>query len=324
MIENIQQLEEKIEEKYKNITGIMVQKRGQIVYESYFNDSGSENKFHVYSVTKSIVAILIGIAVDKGLIKDINQMVLDFFPDYPVKKREKTIYQVSIKDLLTMTAPYKYRAAPYMKYFKSDDYLKVSLDLLGGNGSIGDFNYTPLIGPDILSGILSKVSGQSVYDFAKDHLFKPLKINVENMITFTSKEEQLGFNKSKDISGWVADSKGINTAGWGLSLSVSDMTKIGQLILNGGLWEDEPIVSETWISNCMTKHSLWTKMNLAYGLLWWVIDEEAGIVAAIGDGGNVIYANKDKGIVVSITAFFKPKVTDRIEFIRREIEPLFM
>lgn len=79
MVENIQQLEEKVMKKHKNITGIMVQKSNQIVYEQYFDDAGPEDRFHIYSVTKSIVALLMGIAVDKGLIGDIHQKIMDFF-----------------------------------------------------------------------------------------------------------------------------------------------------------------------------------------------------------------------------------------------------
>ncbi len=323
MIKDIQQLEEKIKGKYENMTGLLVQKEGRTVYEQYFNDAVPENKFHIFSVTKSIVALLIGIAVDKGIIKDINQKVLDFFPDYKVKQREKTIYEVTLKDILTMTAPYKYQTAPYTQYFMSDDYLKVSLDLLGGKGTIGDFKYTPLVGPDILSGILEQVSRQSMYAFAKQHLFNPLNIQVKESIVFTSKEEQLAFNESRDISAWVADLQGLNTAGWGLSLSVTDMAKIGQLMLSGGLWEGEQIVSKAWIDQCTTGHSVWTEMNLHYGLLWWVIDEEEGAVAAIGDGGNVIYVNRNQDIVVCITATFRPQINDVVDFIRENIEPFY-
>ena len=65
-------------------------KDGEIQYENYFNGGSRESTIHVYSVTKSIVSILIGIAIDKGCIKSVNQKVLDFFPDYIVKKRQKT------------------------------------------------------------------------------------------------------------------------------------------------------------------------------------------------------------------------------------------
>lgn len=323
MIKNIEQFEKKINQKYQNLTGLVIEKSGETAYEQYFNEAGPDNRFHVYSVSKSIVAILIGIAIDKGFINDIHQKVVEFFPEYVVKQREKTIYHVTLKDLLTMTAPFKYRRAPYIRYFKSGDFLKFSLDLLGGKGKIGDFNYTPLVVPDILSGILQRATGQSMYEFAKRYLFEPLNIQVDDVIVFTSKEEQMAFYKANAMSVWVADGKGINTAGWGLTLCAEDMTKIGRLMINGGLWEGQQIVSSPWINQCMTKHSVWAEMNLSYGFLWWVIDEKVGIAAAIGDGGNVIYVNREKDLVVSMTALFKPGVTDRIEFIREDIEPLF-
>lgn len=87
------ELEDKINKDYNNITGVVVLKDGKIQYENYFNGCSSENTIHVYSVTKSIVSILIGIAIDKGYIKSIDQKVLDFFPDYIVKK-EKNQYRM--------------------------------------------------------------------------------------------------------------------------------------------------------------------------------------------------------------------------------------
>ena len=106
--EKIMELEEKIKKDYSNIAGIVVQKDGQNVYEKYFNNCTADSRIHVYSVTKSILSILIGIAIDKGYMKSVNQKVLDFFPEYKVKKGEKTIQNVTLKDMLTMTAPYKY------------------------------------------------------------------------------------------------------------------------------------------------------------------------------------------------------------------------
>lgn len=99
-----------------------------------------------------------------------------------------------------MTAPYKYKFNPYIKYFTSDNWVKFSLDLLGGKGQIGKFRYAPLIGSDIMSGILGKVTGQSVINFAQENLFAPLGIVVEKNIIFHSKEEQLAFNQATDIA----------------------------------------------------------------------------------------------------------------------------
>ncbi len=314
-------LEKAIKRSYRNIAGIVVMHNGKMLYESYFNECAAASNIHVYSVTKSIISILIGIAIDKGKIKSIHQNVLDFFPDYAAKTSEKTIQHIELKDLLTMTAPYKYLSAPYIKYFTSDDWITFTLNLLGGKGQIGKFRYAPLIGPDLLSGIILKTTGQSVFDFAAENLFLPLDIRVEKNIFFHSKEEQLAFNKSKNISGWVVDGTGLNAGGWGLSLSPADMAKIGQLYLDKGMWKGKQIVSAKWIEESTKEHSRWEKHNLAYGYLWWIIDEREHAYAAMGDGGNVIYVNEKKKVVVSIASLFKQNAKDRIELIKKYIEP---
>ena len=321
--DKVRKLEDKINKDYNNITGIVVLKDGKIQYENYFNGCSSESTIHVYSVTKSIVSILIGIAIDKGYIKSVDQKVLDFFPNYIVKKREKSIQNITLKNLITMTAPYKYIIPPYIKYFTSNDMVNFSLNYLGGLGKIGKFKYTPLIGPDILSGILVNATGKSLLDFARENLFTPLGINIDGNIRFNSKEEQLAFNNATNISGWVVDSCGINTAGWGLALSPMDMAKIGQLYLDAGIYNGKQIVSTKWIKESTTEHSRWKKLNLPYGYLWWINNDIEDGFAAMGDGGNVIYVNKDRNIVVAITSLFKRNVTDRIDFIKNYIEPIF-
>jgi len=315
-------LEKLLQTSYSNTAGLVILKNGETVYETYLNEYTTASKLHVFSVTKSIISILIGIAIDKGHIKSINQKVLDFFPEYVVKNGEKTIQNVTLKDMLTMTAPYKYQAEPYTEYFTSDNWVKSALDLLGGKGKIGEFRYTPLIGPDIFSGILAKATGRSVLDFATEYLFAPLDIHVDGNVVFRNKEEQLAWYDKKHFSGWVADPQGINTAAFGLALTTMDMAKIGQLYLDGGICREKQIVSANWIDESTKEHSRWDK--LAYGYLWWIIDEKEHSYAAMGDGGNVIYVNEKKNIVISMTALFTPQAKDRIELIKESIEPLFL
>ena len=316
-------LEKMICEEYSNIAGIVVRKHDQLVYEKYWKDCTKESTLHIYSVTKSILSILIGIAFDKGYLTNIDQPVLDFFPEYTVRKREKTIQHVTLKNMLTMTAPYKYKTGPYIKYFTSEDWVTFALDLLGGKKAIGEFFYAPLIGPDILSGILMKATGKTVLEFAREHLFSPLAIDVQKAIHFQSKEEQFAFNKAKDISGWVADPKGVNTAGWGLTLTARDMAKLGQLYLNGGIWNGQQIVSKAWIEESTKEHSRWDQMNLPYGYLWWLGNGEKQSFAAMGDGGNAIYVLPEKDLVVSIIGFFKPRAKDSIDLIETYLVPMF-
>ena len=317
------QMEKVISKSYENIGGIVVLKDGKSQYECYYNGCSAFSTFHVFSVTKSIISLLIGIAIDKGYIKSINQKILDFFPDYVVKSGEKTIQKITLKDMLTMTAPYKYKSEPYDEYFASANWVNSALDLLGGKERIGEFRYAPLIGPDILSGILVNATGHSVLDFATEYLFSPLGIHVPGNIVFQNEEEQLAWYNEKDVKGWVADRNGVNTAGWGLNLTPVAMAKIGQLTLDGGLWEGKQIVSAEWIHESTTEHSRCNQWDLSYGYLWWIIDEKGPIYAAMGDGGNVIYINAKEKIVVSIASLFVPNAKDRLELIKDYIEPVF-
>ncbi len=319
----IASLEYKIEKEYGNIAGIIVLKDDNVVYKKYFNQCSENDPIHIFSVTKSIVSMLFGIALDKGCIKNLDEKVIGFFPNYQIKKREKTIQHITIRNLLTMTAPYKYRFNPYPKYFSSEDWVMSSLDFLGGRGKNGNFKYAPIIGIDILSGVLINTTGKSVLEFAQDNLFYPLGIFVDKNIYFQNKQEQLDFYKSKGANGWVADLKGTNTAGWGLSLTTMDMAKLGQLYLNEGYWNGRQIISGKWIAESTQVQSVWKARHLKYGYLWWVIDEAEHSYAALGDGGNAIYVNPKDRIVVAVSSLFVPGVKDRIDFIKREIEPLF-
>ncbi|WP_271407341.1 serine hydrolase domain-containing protein [Tenacibaculum soleae] len=313
------ELEKKIQEDYTNIAGIIIMKNNDILFEKYFNDYKKNDTIHIASVTKSILSILIGIAIDKGFIKNTEQNVLDFFPKYVLKKREKTIQKVTIRHLLTMTAPFKFKSEPYTKVYSSEDWTKSVLDLLGGKILSEDFKYTT-IGLQVLSGILTNATGKSTLDFASENLFSLLDIKIPENLRIHNKEEHFSFLKDKYVNGWVIDPKGTNTAGWGLTLTTRDMAKIGQLFLNKGKWNNIQIVSSKWINESTKKHS---QLNdLAYGYLWWIIDnKENNCFSAIGDGGNIIYVDQLKNTIIAITSQFMPRAKDRIELIKKYIIP---
>ncbi len=319
--EKIRAMEEIVEREHGNIAGMVVRKGGKVVYERYRNGYTAGEAVHVFSVTKSVVSLLIGIAIDKGFIEDAEQRVLNWFPEYTIKRGEKTIQKITLRHLLTMTAPFKYKSAPYTRYFTSDDWVRASLDLLGGRKEPGEFRYTPLIGPDILTGILAAATGMPAARFARRYLFSPLEIGEKRDIVFRDKEEQLGFLKARGINGWVADPKGNHTAGWGLTLTPAEMARLGQLCLDGGVWRGRQIVSSAWLAESTREHSRWPALDLPYGYLWW-----AGVAngyAAMGDGGNMIYVSPKSGMTVAVAASFQPTAKDRVELIEKWIEPAF-
>jgi CubicO group peptidase (beta-lactamase class C family) len=322
MNKNIANLEHMVRTAYRNIAGIVVLKNGERVYEGYFDGYTSEDTLHMTSVTKSVVSALIGIAIEQGSIQSVDQKVLEFFPDYRIKRGEKTIQAVTLRNLLTMTAPYKYRSEPYTRVYTSADWTRAALDLLGGRAGItGKFKYST-VGTQILSGILMNASGQSMLDFAGEHLFKPLSIQVPQPKRLPSRNEHFAFIKGRRASGWVVDPQGVNTAGWGLCLAPRDMAKIGQLYLNGGEVGVERIVSTKWIADSTTQKSRWGK--LPYGYLWWILNIKGSHgFAALGDGGNAIFVVPKMGVVVAIASRFMPRPKNRIKLITEHILPLF-
>ena len=321
--EAIKKLEQSVREEYGNTTGILACKDGETVCEAYFNGYSSGDAAHLFSVTKSVFSILIGIAIDRGEIKSVDERVLAFFPEYIGKAGDPTIQAITIRHLLTMTAPYRYDTEPYEEFFTSPNPIAIALNYLGGDAPIGEFRYSAIGGTHILSGILTRATGKSALEFAQEHLFSPLEIDVPRDIVLHNAEEHAAVMNDKATRGWVVDPQGNNMASWGLFLSPRAMAKIGQLVLNGGIWQGRRIVSEKWIAESTREQSRCTQWgNLGYGYLWWIIDEDS--FAALGDGGNAIYVNKRKKLVIALTARFVPDAKDRISWIKRELEPMFL
>ena len=119
-------------EEYSNTLGIVAYKNNKKVYEDYFNNATKDESVHTFSIAKSIVAILIGIAIDKGYIKSVHQTILDFFPEYKIKRNQEQLKDVTIEDILTMRVPYKYKYEPYTKVFTSQNWGEKILELIGG------------------------------------------------------------------------------------------------------------------------------------------------------------------------------------------------
>lgn len=325
---NKEELHDIVKEQQSNICQIVAMRSNEVVYSDAWNNYKTTDTVHIASVTKSIISILIGIAIDKGMIKSINQKVLDFFPDYVTKRGEKTIQEVSLYHLLTMTAPYKYKSEPWTKVCTSEDWTKTILDLLGGKkGITGEFKYTTL-GIHILSAIITTVSNMSTLEFANEYLFKPLGIKERDAYMVKNKEEHIGFVTSKlpKEDCWFCDNKGIAISGFGLCVSAENLAKIGQMCLDGGVFNNQRIVSSEWIIQMTTSYVKCDEKFafMQYGYLWWVIDEEKKIYSAIGDSGNVIYVNSDKKIVITVTSTFKPLVFDRVQFIQKYVEPFIV
>nr|MCR5341599.1 beta-lactamase family protein [Saccharofermentans sp.] len=295
-----------------NICQIYVIKDGETVYDDCWHGFKTEDAMNVNSVTKGVMALLAGIALDRGCINSVDQKVMDFFPDYTVKRGEKTIYDVTIKHLLTMTAPYKGKSEPWKKVCTSQDFTIAILDYLGGRrGITGEFRYATL-GIQILAGIIERATGEKCIDFANRNLFEPLGLPKRIPHGDSSKEDQFDFfmNKNPRKYEWYSDPQGSVTAGWGLCMSARDMAVIGALVSNFGQYDGTRIISEEYLSDMIAPHhKLGERFGyMNYGYLWYKPYYDKDVYAAIGDSGNIIYVNMEKKISVGITGTFKPRI----------------
>ncbi len=308
-----------------NVCQIYAIKDGKTVIDDCFKGFKTEDAMNVNSVTKGVMALLAGIALDKGYIKSVDQKVMDFFPDYKVKRGEKTIYDVTVKHLLTMTAPYKGKSEPWKKVCTSEDWTLAILDYLGGRAGItSEFRYATL-GIQILAGIIERGSGEKCIDFANRNLFLPIGIPEHFIHGDSSKEDQFDFfmNKNPRKNEWYSDPKGAVTAGWGLCSSARDLAKLGELVLNHGEYQGKRIVSEEYIKDMTAPHlKLGERFgNMNYGYLWYKPYDDRNVFAAIGDSGNIIYVNEKENVSVGMTGTFKPRIFDRVDFIEKKVLP---
>ncbi len=309
-----------------NICQIYAIKDGKTAYEDCWHGFKTDDCMNVNSVTKGIMGLLAGIAIDKGFIKSVDAKVMDFFPDFPVKRGEKTIYDVTVRHLLTMTAPYKYKSEPWTKVCTSEDWTLTVLDFLGGRkGITGEFKYATL-GIQILAGVIERAAGEKCIDFANKFLFTPLGLAERISHGDSSKEDQFDFfmNKNPRKPEWYVDPQGTVTAGWGICMSAGEMARIGAMVLNGGTYDGKRILSEEYLNDMLAPHlKLGERMGyMNYGYLWYRPYDDREVYAAIGDSGNIIYVNMEQNVSVGITGTFKPRIFDRVEFIEKKVLPV--
>ena len=308
-----------------NICQIVVLRNGEEICSGEWNGYAKEDCVHIASATKSMMSLLIGIAQDQGKIGSTEDKVLQYFPQYRVKRGENTIRDVTIEHLLTMRAPYKGKGDPWTKVCTSEHWTDASLDFLGGKkGITGEFDYRTVC-LHILSGILYQATGMKTADFANRYLFAPLGIAEHRNFYAKNAEEHKRFTleKTPKENVWFADPDGLCTAGYGLCMSAKDMAKIGQMCLQNGFCDGRQIISTDRILKIKEPKSVESGAfrGMAYGYLWWIVHPERGIYAAIGDGGNVLYIHPEENTVVAITSYFKAGVYDRVDFIENTLLP---
>ena len=259
---------------------VIVVKNGALIAEVYLPPYHAETLHNIKSASKSVLSALVGVALDKGLFKSLDQKVSDFYPDIAAGPGKKDI---TLRHLLTMSAGFDWSDAregggqplPY-------DLNAWKLVPMRSNPG-AEFQYNTMLA-HMMSAIITKASGRSTSAFATDALFRPLGITQFS---------------------WSKDSRGIDIGGTELFLKPRDMAKFGQMYLQGGKWAGRQVVGARWVSEStapqvrMPYHPCSEQgTNYDYGYWWWL--PERGYMAK-GSLGQYIMVRPDLNMVVVVT-----------------------
>jgi len=266
---------------------LLVERNGVLVMEDYFNGTAPTSPHDVRSVTKTVTSILIGIAIDLGLIRSVDETVGDYlYPVVPSLESDKGA--ITLRQLLTMTSGLPWdelgtTEQDYAPWVASPDPLLwiLSRPFEHAPGEVWHYNTGASHIPSV---ILSEAVGTSARDFAQAHLFGPL-------------EEEVG--------PWATDPRGFNYGGHGVSLRAHTMIKLGRLVLDGGTYQGRTVVSESWVQESTAWHrdtgnALPTATG--YGYFWWIgQDERTGLEFrfAAGYGGQFIFVVPDRNTTIA-------------------------
>jgi CubicO group peptidase (beta-lactamase class C family) len=298
------------------VHSVVVARHGKLVFEQYFpgvdqpwgekegpREFTATTKHDMRSASKSVISLLVGIAIDRKLIASADEPVVKFFGEHQAVKQAGWD-AITLRHLLTMSSGIKWDETlpwgdpkndePHLAFDEDPLRYVLSKPVAAPPDTLWSYNGG---GTDLLGGILERVSGKPLETFAREALFQPLGIT--------------------DLEWKNYPKNGKLAAAAGLRLRPRDAAKIGQLVLGGGMWNGEKIVSADWIEKSITPRfqaAGYFGGTLFYGYQWWMGRSLAGAkevkwVAAFGWGGQRIFIVPDLELVMMTTAalYGKPK-----------------
>lgn len=287
-------LREHIDANLRHMRSVLVIRHGYLVFEEYYRDVPNDYQ-DVASVAKSITSALIGIALQEGHIQNLDQKLVDFYPEYITPSTDPQIKDITLEHLLIMTSGFEREPSYGEDWFEST--FEESLSSPPGQA----FHYNDAAA-HLLSGIITRTTGVTALEFGEENLFQPLGIPTPP---------------------WETDPQGNNVGGDGLSLRPREMAKIGYLYLNQGFWDGRQLVPAEWIQATIQKLATPDFLDDGYGYLWWVTTVEGhAAYYAGGFGGQFIYVVPDFDLVVVMTGNADlPEFPQHLDIVRLFLVP---
>ncbi|NLZ94199.1 MAG: serine hydrolase [Bacteroidales bacterium] len=271
--------------------GLLVIQNDTILYENYWKGQ-QENIQHIsWSVAKSYVSALFGIAIEEGYIKSIHQTVDEYLPQLKGSGYEG----VKIKDVLQMSSGVKFDETYsdpqsdiqqyWVGFVEGDSQDEFAANMINEK-TPGTYNKYVSMDTHVLGMIIVKATGRSLTDYLEEKLWKPLGTEFDAY--------------------WLVDAQGMEMALGGLNACLRDYAKLGRLYLNKGNWNGKQIVPSAWFesSTSATKEHLQPESEnssspgMGYGYQWWIPDGNEGEFMAMGVFNQHIYINPTTNTII--------------------------
>ena len=276
-------LTETLAGKHPTLRSLVVARGSCTVFEYYRRNMDAETRSPVISVTKSVLSILVGIAIDEGHLQ-LDEKLSEIVPEAFDENVDIRARDITVRDILTKTEGFaetsqgNFRMGP-----PGTELWRWMLNRPVKYAPGTHFRYDG-VGSDLLAVVLSHGIKQDAAKFADERLLGPLQIKNYN---------------------WPADVHGYLHGETGLSLTTRDMAKIGLLYLRHGRWGDRQIVSSAYVEDSTTRHNDGgPPARTAYGYQWWINKTRKGLDSffASGRGSQLIYVVPQLDLVVAMTA----------------------
>lgn len=322
---------------YGNVDHFLVVRRGYLVYDRHYDNDYAEitrgftgplgcghdactgtqaddpyNYYHpsthpyyrgravhsLQSVTKSVSATLLGIALERGEIPDLSVPLLDYFRDYDTRGVDERLRRATLEDLLTMRTGIEWHEQDRpldstnttIRLERSDDWIQFTLNQPSDAAPGEKWTYNSG-GSHLMSGVIRSATGMTIDQYAEAHLFGPLGIGDYH---------------------WKKTPRGLPDTEGGLYLEPDALARIGYLYLRGGLWEQEQLLGAGFVQAATTAQADSVNgLGWGYGYQWWRVDEEGfEIWAGLGFGGQylLVFPREDLVAVVNGWNVFNRRV----------------
>lgn len=261
---------------------LVVGHRGEVAFAEAFRGPGLETPANIKSVSKSLIAALIGCAIDRGLLTDVDQKVNNLLGPLMPDNVDARVADITIAHLLSMRAGLERTSGPnYGRWINSPNWVahvltRPFVDEPGGQMLYSTGNY------HLLAAILTRTAQQSVLELARDWLGTPLGI------TFPP---------------WTRDPQGIYLGGNNMALSPIGLFRFGEMMRNGGIWQDEWVLSAEWIQESLLPRTRSPFSGDEYGYGWFITRIGGQDVRyARGYGGQMIYLLPELDLTIVVTS----------------------